>query len=196
MSERTSPAAPFFTNQADADLSMPVVWPKPEKPMLWQIPARFSEIEAMLADGELSEEDLAKLADAESDLKAKVQSCLCVARNFEARSEARYNEGERLRRLAETDSNNADRLTEYVERVLKQLAIDKIETDLFRISFRSNPPKVVVADDFDISTLPDEWIRVVPEKKEIDKKAVLEASKETPLPEGLSVEQTKRMVVR
>ncbi len=191
MSERTSPAAPFFHPDPNHGWTMK----KPSSFSLHSLPSRFAEIEAMLADGELDDEALAKLADAESDLKAKVQSCLCVARNFEERGAARNREATRLLDLTKSDCNNAKRLYEYVERVLKQLAIDKIETDLFKISFRSNPPKVVVADGFDINTLPDEWLRVVPEKKELDKKAVLEASKETPLPEGLSVEQTKRMVV-
>lgn len=207
MSERTSPAAPFFADKEEAEAKVydqvcreVENWnsesAKPRGMTLYSLPAAFAEIEAMAEEGELSEAAIERLASLEGTLAEKVQSCLCVARNFAARYDARIGEASRLQDLAESDRKSELGIYAYVEKVLRQLKVDKIETDLFKVSFAKNPPKVVVKDDLDIETLPDEWLRVVPEHKELDKKKVLAASKDCPLPFGVEVQQTDRMVIR
>ena len=163
---------------------------------LYELPARFAEVEAMLVDGEMSQEAMDKLASLEETIAAKVQSCLCVVKNLEARAYARYTEAGRLSELADSDKKNADRLRAYVEKTLISIGIDKLETELFRVSFKLNPPKIVVKDDFDIADISDEWVRWPDPKPELDKKKILAASKDCPLPFGLEVVQEKRMVVK
>lgn len=163
---------------------------------LYELPARFAEVEAMLIDGEMTEEVCAKLSFLEETISAKVQACLCVVKNLEARAYARYTEAGRISELGDSDKRNADRLKAYVEKTLISIGIDKLETELFKVSFKLNPPKIVVKDDLDINDLPDEWVRIVPESKELDKKKIMAASKDCPLPFGIEVVQEKRMVVK
>lgn len=161
---------------------------------LYELPARFQEIESLAIDGELTDEHLAKLAELEGTLAEKVQSSLCVSRNFAARAAARKAEADRLSALAKSDAANEERLKKYVEGVLLALNVDKVETDLFKVRIQANPPKVVIAEGFDLSTLPDEWLNP-PKPREANKKAILAASKDAPLPEGVSIVQEKSLRV-
>lgn len=158
---------------------------------LYQLPSAFAEIEAMLTDGEIDTQAMEKLASLEGELQEKVQSCLCVARNFAARAEARKNEANRLAALAQADASNEKRLKEYVQGVMTQLGQDRIETELFKVWIQNNPPSVNVDD---VSTLPTEFTKTT---VEADKKALMAAHKEgKTLPGGVTINQTRSLRVK
>ena len=161
---------------------------------LYELPAAFAEVEAMLIDGELDEAAMAKLAALEGTLNEKVQSCLCVSRNFSARADARKAEADRLAALAKSDRGNSDRLKNYVQDTLEKLGVAKVETELFKVRIQDNPPSVVVSEAVDLDWLPKEMVRIT---KEVDKKKVLAAGNMgLPLPEGIQIIQTKSLRVQ
>lgn len=158
---------------------------------LYELPAAFNEIEALLIDGEMTEEAMDRLARLEGALADKVQACMCVAQNFAARSAARKRESDRLASLAYQDANNEKRLREYVQRVMEQLGQKRVDTDLFAVWIQANAPAVTIDETVDVQKLPDGWIRI---KFEPNKTAIMQAHKDgAPLPEGISITQTRSL---
>ena len=160
---------------------------------LYELPAAFAEVEMMLVDGELTEEAMAKLAALEGTLEEKVQSCLCVAKNFAARAVIRKREADRMYDLAKSDEGNLKRLMDYVQFVMEKLDYERIETDLFKVRIQANPPSVVIDELLDLAHIPAEWVKttIAP-----DRKAILAAAKSgDPLVEGITIVQTKSLRV-
>jgi hypothetical protein len=158
---------------------------------LYELPAKFAEFETMLIDGELTDDAMARLTELEASLTEKVQSCLCVMRNFDARASARKEEAKRLNALAQTDSQSAERLKKYVQQTLERLGMKSIETPLFKARLQNNPPGCTIEEG---TELPPWLVRIVPEVIEPDKKAIMDAHKAgQPLPEGVKITQTQSL---
>jgi hypothetical protein len=88
--------------------------------------------------------------------------------------------------------NAAERLKEYVVQVMEATGTRKIEGVTSTLSLVKNPPSVVVDGD-----VPEEYTRVVPERREPDKGAIrdaIEAGK--PVVNARLVEGAFRLVIR
>ena len=89
--------------------------------------------------------------------------------------QVRQGEAERMTRLALTDKNRADWLKERLMYVLKELGVQKMDTNRFRVSVATNggkqPIDIYVPDD----ELPAEYQKQVPASVAADKDAIREA---------------------
>lgn len=109
---------------------------------LFDLTTEILELEAMLtaAEGEIPDEETEAALDAymeqlEGDLHAKLDGYVTLISEFEARSEMRSKEAERIYALAKADANNADRLRERLKQFFVRTNRDKpVETARFRIS--------------------------------------------------------------
>ena len=103
------------------------------------------------------------------ELKNKSSSLLQYIQNLQVLNKSAKEEAERLQKLIKTRSNKIERLKSYLVTTLQVLETKKIETDLGSYGLRRSP----AVDVYDMSVLPDEFIRVTEERK-ADKEKIKE----------------------
>ena len=81
----------------------------------------------------------------------------------------------RLENLKRLQNNLRDRLMKYIELNMKAADLKKIETPIGAFTIQKNPPSCEVISE---EMVPDEFKRIIPEQKVVDKKMALEALKD------------------
>ena len=103
------------------------------------------------------------------ELKNKSSSLLKYIQDLQAKSKIAKEESDRLLKLSKVRLNKAERLKGYLVSTLQALEMKKIETDLGSYGLRRSS----AVDVYDMSVLPDEFIRVTEERK-ADKEKIKE----------------------
>lgn len=80
-------------------------------------------------------------------LDEKADNIACLIKNLQAEALAIKAEEERLTERRKSKEKEADRLTQYLSDILLQSGYKTIETARNKITFRKNPPKVVIDDE-------------------------------------------------
>lgn len=103
-------------------------------------------------------------------------------------------EADRLTELANLWTARRDRLKAIVLRVMQDNGLTRLEGKTGTLLVRANPPRVEVQEDLDL--LPMEYVRVVPEQRVPDKKAIAAALKAgEPVP-GARLVNSERLEIR
>lgn len=156
---------------------------------LWAITDELAEVGALIADndGELTPELEAKLDSLEGALEAKVERIALYIRESETRADAAKAEKDRLAAIQKANQRKADGLKEYLLRCMTGAGVDRVETHRARVRVqRSGTPSIEYWGDLD--ALPVSFVRVVPESKVVDKKAITQAVRDgEAMPEGVVV---------
>ncbi len=126
----------------------------------------FLESEGSDLDKENYSEIILFLKD---ELRSKSSSIIQYIQNLQMLNKSAKEEVERLQKLIKTRSNKIERLKNYLVGTLQALEVKKIETDLGSYGLRKNPK----VDVYDISVLPEEFIRETIERK-ADKEKIKE----------------------
>ena len=103
------------------------------------------------------------------ELKNKSSSLLQYIQNLQVLNKSAKEEADRLQKLIKTRSNKIESLKSYLVTTLQVLETKKIETDLGSYGLRRSS----AVDVYDMSVLPDEFIRVTEERK-ADKEKIKE----------------------
>lgn len=82
----------------------------------------------------------------DGSIEEKVEGTSKIVKELEYSELAVDTEMKRLSKKKKALKNNQKRLKDYMQYSLEQIGKDKVETDLFTISIRNNPPKVTVTD--------------------------------------------------
>lgn len=110
----------------------------------------------------------------------------------ETRAEGFAREIHRMQRRQKALENAAERLRGYVVSVMETFGAKKLEGTVSTLSLAKNPDRVQVDGD-----VPEEYTRVIPERREPDKVAIKDAIKAgKPVPNCRLVEGGNRLVVR
>lgn len=121
-------------------------------------------------DGEISPEQEQQLAISQDQLEQKGINYGLVIRECEASVAAIDAEIERLTKLKSKPVNLAKKLKENISAAMKQFEVEKIESDLIKLSFR----KSEAVEVFDESLLQERYYKYSPS---IDKTAIKTAIK-------------------
>lgn len=134
---------------------------------LYEMPAIMQDlINDVDEDWCLTETALAKLDKLNLALEDKAKWIWAILRTFKSYEDTIASEIKRLTALKKSYKTNADSLKSYLGYNLKQLEMEKLETDLFKFSFRKS--KSVVIEDGVLP--PDEYLKTT---ISIDKSAIL-----------------------
>lgn len=95
------------------------------------------------------------------ELKNKSSSLLKYIQDLQAKSKIAKEESDRLLKLSKARLNKAERLKSYLVSTLQALEMKKIETDLGSYGLRRSS----AVDVYDITALPEEFVRVTEERK-------------------------------
>lgn len=120
------------------------------------------EIEAMRAE---------VLAAIESQFDAKLLGIARVIRNLEADVEAIKTEQDRLAKKRRARERNIAWLKDYARGEMLAVGRDEVSDGVLKVAVQRNPPKVARVDE---DSVPVDYLREVPARVEVDKKAILE----------------------
>ena len=95
-------------------------------------------------DDETKQDTLDSIDWAE-DYENKVENYVKVIKNLDADMEVRKNEIERLRKLNDADNSKKERMKEAVKESMELTGHDRVDTPLFKVSFRKS--EAVEVDD-------------------------------------------------
>jgi hypothetical protein len=94
--------------------------------------------------------------------------------NEESDIEAIENEIKRLALLKDRKERKNGWLKTYLFSQMENLGLKDVKNEIVLIKIKNNPPSVVIEDE---SLIPDEYKRIIPERKEIDKVKIKESWK-------------------
>ncbi len=92
------------------------------------------------AEGEMTEELLQQLQLTQEDFNNKAVSYGYIIRKHEAESDTIASEIKRLQALKQRADKKADLFRKMLDEGMRQFGIEKVETDLMKISFRVSKP--------------------------------------------------------
>lgn len=124
---------------------------------LYEISENYTQIMDALEKGEITIGEIKDTLDAISeDLNTKINNICKYMRNLESDEKAFKEEATRLYDCAKRAKEKREHLKEYIDETLKAMGISKVETELFKLSYRKS--KAVNITSFE--ALPDDYLKV------------------------------------
>lgn len=115
---------------------------------LYEIANEYQQFMESVEAGLIPEEAIADTLECITmALDEKADNIACLIKNLNAEALAIKAEEERLTERRKSKEKEADRLTQYLSDILLQSGYKTIETARNKITFRKNPPKVVIDDE-------------------------------------------------
>ena len=154
---------------------------------LYELTGIFLEIDEMDVDNETKLDTLDSI-DWEHDFSEKIENCIKVIRNKEARVQAYKSEIERLEALKSSEKKAIEKIEERISEAMQLTKHDKLETRLFKVGFRKS--KAVIVDE---TKLPKEYQVATyrPDKETLKK--LLKSGKHI---EGATLEERNNLNIR
>jgi len=163
---------------------------------LYEYPAAYDAVFAQVdEDGVLSDEAAQELARLETGAEQKGLAVASYFLNLDAGIEAMKEATARMVNRRQVAERHRDRLKEYLKDNMEQMGITKISCPHFEVSIVKNPPKLIVTDKgflLDCAL----YRRVIPERVELDKKAITQSIKDGMEIRGAHLEQGTRLKVK
>jgi sulfur carrier protein ThiS len=131
------------------------------------------------------------LDSVELQLKDKVNNVIKFQMSCEATAEAIDTEIKRLTDLKYSYLKKADNIKNYISFSLLKNGIEKLETDISKLSFRKSQSLVIT----DEKLIPEEFIKIK-EVKSIDKIAIKEAIKGGRTIDGAIIEEKQNLQIK
>lgn len=139
---------------------------------LYELAENYNELLALLDNEEATAEELADTLDGINDaIEVKVDNICRVRKYLKGKVEVYKAEAKRLTALAKQAENNADSMKNYLDEQLKRMNIKKMDTELFKLSYRKSDSVNVI----DLDAVPDKYKKIT---IEADKTAIKKAIKE------------------
>lgn len=160
---------------------------------LYDLSEQYQILLDMACDDPTNEQLQEMLNGLEGKIEEKIENTIKVVRSLEAQAKAIKEEEERLKARRTSIENSATRIKENVETIMKRMELEKVKGQLFTISLQSNPPKVVVLDEFHI---PQKYFVTPQPVPQLQKKEIIEAWKNGVDIPGVQVVQEKSLRVR
>ena len=121
---------------------------------LYELTGIYQQIYGLDMDDETKQDTLDSI-DWNEDYENKVEGYIKVIKNLDADIEARKNEIDRLKKLNDADKAKKDRMKSSLEESMELTGRDRVDTTLFKVSFRRSK-----AVEVDMVLLPDKYKKV------------------------------------
>lgn len=154
---------------------------------LYELTGIFLEIDEMDIDDETKLDTLDSI-DWKHDFSEKIENCIKVIRNKNARVEAYKAEIKRLQDLKASEEKAVERIKSSVSDAMRLTQHDKLDTTLFKVGFRKS--KAVIVDE---TKLPKKYMKA---KWSPDKETVKELLKSGATIRGAHIEERSNLSIR
>jgi len=163
---------------------------------LYELTKLLTDLETDLDNGTMPLEEInARLDQFSVQFEFKAAQIARMILNYESDMAQLKEEEQRLYNKRQALNNRVDSLKKYLLGNMEELGINSVNYEAVRILVQENPYSV---GEVSLDALPPEFIRIIPEQKAADKKAILEHFKQTgEIPFGVSeISRTKRLVIK
>lgn len=163
---------------------------------LYELTKILTDLEADLDNGTMPLEEInARLDQFSVQFEFKAAQIARMILNYESDMAQLKEEEQRLYNKRQTLGNRVDSLKKYLLGNMEALGINSVNYETVRILVQENPYSV---GEVSLDALPPEFIRIIPEQKAADKKAILEHFKQTGeiLPGVSEISRTRRLVIK
>ena len=157
---------------------------------LYELTQGYLGIRRLLDEGQPFEQ---ALADISEEFENKVESVAMMVRELEAESTAFQDEAKLFSDKAGAVAQKVASLKNYLSAQMQLTGKDKVIGKLLKVSLQNSPPSCAVIDE---ALIPVDFIRVIPERREPDRKAILNAYKEGASVPGTEIIIGKHIVIR
>jgi hypothetical protein len=154
---------------------------------LYELTGIFLEIDEMDVDDETKLDTLDSI-NWEHDFSEKIENCIKVIRNKDARIESYKTEIKRLQALKSSEEKAVERIKSSISEAMRLTQHDKLDTTLFKVGFRNS--EAVVVDE---TKLPKKY-QVATYKP--DKKTLKELLKSGKHIKGAALEERSNLSIR
>lgn len=139
---------------------------------LYEITANYEKIMEAIQenDGVVSDHLGATLDETQDEFDTKIINIAKMIKNLEGEQAAFKAEGQRLQKKATSINNNIDWLKNYIKDGMRRLKTQEVKGEILTVKIRPSPPSCLTLD---VNVIPPEFIRVVPEYKEANKKKII-----------------------
>lgn len=154
---------------------------------LYELTGIFLEIDEMDVDDETKLDTLDSI-DWEHDFSEKIENCIKVIRNKDARIEGYKAEIKRLQALKSSEEKAVERIKNSISEAMNLTQHDKLDTTLFKVGFRKS--KAVIVDE---TKLPKKYMKA---KWSPDKERIKELLKGGSTIRGAHTEERRNLNIR
>ena len=148
---------------------------------LYEIAEQFKQVLQLADAGELDAQTAKDTLESISgEFNEKAKNCMMIVRQLESNSAGIKAEIDRLKALQDQTDKSAESLKDYIKSGMEAVGSDKLDLGIFKLTLKA-PTKAV--DVIDATQIPDDYWRVVPETKAVDKSLIatmLKLGKEIP----------------
>lgn len=156
--------------------------------------AALKTLESLADAGTLSEEVVADtLEGMAGEVEAKATNVIGYAKSLELEAAAIKAATDPMLKRAKALETKAEWMRAYVKAQMERTGITEIKSPYFVLKIRDNPASVVIDNE---AGIPDDCWRVIPEKREPDKKAIKEMIDAGENVEFAHLEKTRRLEVK
>lgn len=135
---------------------------------LYELKENYIELMGLLDNEEVTLDEVADTLDAINDeLPVKVDNICRLMKSCESHAAVYKEEAKRLTALAKAAETKADNLKRYIDETFKGMNVTKMDTELFKLSYRKSESVNVT----DVDALPVDYTKVTiaPDKTAIKK---------------------------
>lgn len=154
---------------------------------LYELTGIFLEIDEMDVDDETKLDTLDSI-DWEHDFSEKIENCIKIIRNKNARVEAYKAEIARLDALKKSENKAIEEIKKRISEAMNLTQHDKLDTTLFKVGFRKS--KAVIVDE---TKLPKKYMKA---KWSPDKETIKELLKGGATIRGAYIEERRNLSIR
>jgi len=141
---------------------------------LYELSERYKNIQSTIEnDGESFDEAVLRenLLEATLLFEEKVEAIAKIVKGLESQQVAYKSEADRLAQKAKSAANKVEWLKNYLTVEMANAKKDKVQGLILTVTLKNNPPSCRVIDD---KLIPQEYFRIIPETKEVNKVAILD----------------------
>lgn len=134
---------------------------------LYEIANNYQQVLQLAEAGELDEQTAKDTLESISgEFSEKAKNCMMIVRQLESDSAGIKAEIDRLKLLQDQTNKASESLKDYIKLGMESVGSDKLDLGIFKLTLKA-PTKAV--DIVDANLIPNEYWRVVPETKAVDK---------------------------
>ena len=161
---------------------------------LFEVAANYRALAEKLHDTDLDDKTIEDTLESESgDLVEKLTNIGFVIRNIDAEVSAMKDAEEKIAARRKSKENRIARLKAYALANMLSTGKTKIESPYFVISLRNNPESVVIDAE---SQIPQDYMREIPARFEVDKQLVKQAIKDGYTVPGCHLTRTQSLQIK
>lgn len=158
-------------------------------PKLYEI---TEDIAAILTEEEWTEDTETRLENLGMALEKKAENIIGLCTNLEAFVTSAKAEEKRIADRRRAVENRIAHIKGYLQRCMESAEIMTMDAGTHSLRIQQNPPRVIVDSE---DAIPPRFFVIIPEQRQLDKKAIAEALKKEDIP-GAHLERGTSLRIR